>query len=130
MKRLLPIEPTEEMLDIMAGTRWRNLPLSKQAAEVEAYKKLVRLGETPPDYDAMRAKLKEMITPAAASIGPMPDEIKVRFAARKQAHPAKVIWAMCANGEWYVYAQTRRVANRWIKSYTEQGFHIFTEVQP
>lgn len=39
--RLVPIDPTDAMLDAIAGTKWCELNPSKQAAEVAAYSKML-----------------------------------------------------------------------------------------
>ncbi len=46
--KLVPIDPTDEMLDAVAGTSWRNLNPSKQAAEVAAYSKMLSVAPRPP----------------------------------------------------------------------------------
>lgn len=60
----------------------------------------------------------------------IPEEIKVRFAARKERHPTKVVWVMFDNEHWYVYAQSRRVADNHIRSCLELGFRVFIEIAP
>lgn len=43
--RLVPVEPTEAMLDCIAGTSFKNLSPSKQAAEIAAYSAMLSASE-------------------------------------------------------------------------------------
>lgn len=44
---MVPVEPTEAMLDCVAGTEWRNLSPCKQAAEVAAYSAMLAAAPKP-----------------------------------------------------------------------------------
>lgn len=49
--RLVPVEPTEAMLDHIAGTRFSRLPPTKQAQEIAAYSRML---SSAPAYNGKK----------------------------------------------------------------------------
>jgi hypothetical protein len=50
---LVPIQPTEAMLDAIAGTPWGSLSPSKQAAEFAAWRQILKAAERAVDANGV-----------------------------------------------------------------------------